>query len=288
MKLFTNILWRIKFLLLDSWGMSPDVVLATIMPFQGKVDLRENVLGKRGILVRDRNARTLNYQGLTLHYGNSTPLSDIISIALYNESFVHRNIVRNPMYYFDGPYESGPVTIEPGDTVVDAGANIGVFTLFASKKVGETGTVLACEPIAESLELLKKNIAANKLTNVTVVPYALGDVVKKVRFSMSDTLRGSSGVLTREGKSVEVEQVTLDSYLGGKDVHFIKSDIEGMERYLLKGAEQTIRRCKPKLSICTYHLPDDLEVIESIIRSFVPEYEIIKTETKILAYIPKK
>ncbi|MGC9049063.1 MAG: FkbM family methyltransferase [Patescibacteria group bacterium] len=62
-----------------------------------------------------------------------------------------------------------------------------------------------------------------------------------------------------------------------KQIDFIKVDIEGMERNLLAGAEKTIKKFKPKIAIRTYHRPDDPEVLERMIKSFVPEYNIIKT-----------
>ena len=62
---------------------------------------------------------------------------------------------------------------------------------------------------------------------------------------------------------------SLDALLASSalpSISFIKADVEGYERELLLGAEETIRRFHPKLSICTYHLPDDWKVIPGIIR----------------------
>lgn len=67
-------------------------------------------------------------------------------------------------------------------------------------------------------------------------------------------------------------------------IDFIKVDVEGMERDLLIGAEETIKRFKPKIAICIYHRPDDPEVIEGIIKKFVPTYKITKTNYKLFAY----
>lgn len=57
-----------------------------------------------------------------------------------------------------------------------------------------------------------------------------------------------------------------------EDVTFIKMDVEGMELASLKGAEQTIKRCKPKLAICIYHKSEDLWEIHNYLKSIVPEY----------------
>lgn len=66
--------------------------------------------------------------------------------------------------------------------------------------------------------------------------------------------------------------VCLDDFLQEK-VTFIKMDIEGAEMDALKGAEQTIRKYKPKLAISIYHEENDFWEIPLLIKSFVPEYQ---------------
>ena len=70
---------------------------------------------------------------------------------------------------------------------------------------------------------------------------------------------------------------TIDDYVsenGIVRVDFIKADIEGAERDMLRGVVKILQRFKPKLSICTYHLKDDPEVLESIVKNAVPEYKV--------------
>lgn len=68
---------------------------------------------------------------------------------------------------------------------------------------------------------------------------------------------------------------------------FIKSDIEGEERNMLRGAMETLRRFSPKLSICKYHLPDDPENLKKIILEANPNYVIREEYMKLYAYVPK-
>ena len=89
-------------------------------------------------------------------------------------------------------------------------------------------------------------------------------------------------------EEIKSRQITLDEFIernGISRVDFIKADIEGMERNLLKGAGQTLKKFKPKLAFCTYHLPDDEKVLENMLKSCCPEYEIIKENNKIYAWI---
>ncbi|GHV33865.1 hypothetical protein FACS1894187_03280 [Synergistales bacterium] len=69
---------------------------------------------------------------------------------------------------------------------------------------------------------------------------------------------------------------------------FIKADIEGYERYMLKGAAKTLKKFAPKLALCTYHLPDDPEVMEKIIKEANPAYNVIQKRTKLFASVPNR
>ncbi len=70
-------------------------------------------------------------------------------------------------------------------------------------------------------------------------------------------------------------------------VDFIKADIEGAERDMLRGARETLKRFAPKLAICTYHLPDDPQVLERIIKEANPDYTVVHTLHKLMAMVVK-
>jgi len=70
-----------------------------------------------------------------------------------------------------------------------------------------------------------------------------------------------------------IEVYSLDSFLKGNAVTFIKADVEGMEMDLLRGAQTTIRRYKPKMALCVYHYPSDLFEVVEFVRSLVPGYK---------------
>ena len=69
-------------------------------------------------------------------------------------------------------------------------------------------------------------------------------------------------------------------------VDSIKADIEGYERYMLMGAQETLRRFAPKLALCTYHLPDDPEVLSELIKQANPDYNIVLKSKKLYASVP--
>jgi FkbM family methyltransferase len=140
--------------------------------------------------------------------------------------------------------------LSPGNTFVDVGANIGIYTLAASKIVGETGRVLAFEPSVQSSPLLAKNIALNGLTNVHTFPVALSQ--KKGRAWLH---RGPNPTLNSFGKDPSwkgdgeevvteiLDQVLRKAHIDRVDV--IKMDVQGAEELVLRGASNTVTSTHP-------------------------------------------
>src|SRR5208337_5065646 len=60
-------------------------------------------------------------------------------------------------------------TLNPGDTFLDVGSNLGIFTIFAAKAVGPQGAVIACEPETIAHNRLQRNIEINRLHNIRVL-----------------------------------------------------------------------------------------------------------------------
>lgn len=185
----------------------------------------------------------------------------------------------------EGPYEWGEVRLCSGDVVFDCGANLGVFSLLAALRGAE---VYAFEPIAEARFLLQKTLSLNpELADaVTVVPAALGAEEGVAEFTvLPDTLVGSSMVLSQTGRHVRVPVTTVDTYAAdhGLTVDFLKADIEGAERQMLAGA-QAVLATGPKVAICTYHLPDDPEVLSGLLYQANARYVLERKWKKVYGH----
>ena len=103
---------------------------------------------------------------------------------------------------------------------------------------------------------------------------------------------GNTIVLDRKDahKSEKIVITTLDKFVEENKlerVDFIKADIEGAERDMLRGACNTLKTFAPKLAICTYHLPDDPEVLEKIILEANHNYTIVHLRHKLFAAVTK-
>lgn len=187
----------------------------------------------------------------------------------------------------EGPYEYDEVHLNEGDIVIDAGANIGIFSTYAASK---KCTVYAFEPIEGTLNLLKKNVKLYD-NSIKICRYALGNKNEKIKCYIDEQSNTSSSIIKRNNneKYIEVQATTIDNFVKANNlekVDFIKADIEGAERFMLEGAKETLAKFAPKLSICTYHLYDDPEVLENLIKKYNSKYVVKHNWKKLFAYVP--
>jgi FkbM family methyltransferase len=194
----------------------------------------------------------------------------------------------------EGPYELGEVALAPGDVVVDAGANMGAFSALASWLECDVYSFEAIPFVVE--RYLKRTAALHP--RISIVPCALWSCEETLTFSAAtddtdeNSLGSSSAVLSLESPGfvkAAVPAIPLDLFVernGLERVDFIKADIEGAEREMLKGARDTLRRFAPKLSICTYHLSDDPQILRQLILEANPQYVVWQKKYKLYAHVP--
>jgi FkbM family methyltransferase len=145
--------------------------------------------------------------------------------------------------------------LRPGMVFVDVGANDGYYTLFAARRIGAAGRVIAVEPSTRERVNLNRNIARNGLVNVTVIPAALGAACGMADLHLAQGVHSGHNTLGRfanDGvKAESVERVTvrtLDEVAGeiGLDrIDFMKIDVEGAEAAVIIGARRVIEATQP-------------------------------------------
>ncbi|WP_051953450.1 FkbM family methyltransferase [Xenophilus azovorans] len=141
----------------------------------------------------------------------------------------------------------------PGDTVLEAGANIGSHTLWFSQRVGSAGTVYAFEPARHTFQLLCANLVANDCLNVRAVQQAVGSVPGRVEFPLPDpgqpfNFGGASAKKPWAGATETVALTSIDA-LALDRLDLLKADVEGFEVEVLEGATQTLARCRPAVYV---------------------------------------
>jgi FkbM family methyltransferase len=144
----------------------------------------------------------------------------------------------------------------PGMTVVDVGANLGYYSLLASKSVGPSGKVIAMEPNSENCRLLLSSLRLGGITNVELIPVACD---RSTGWAYYSTHVGSNGGLIDEGDllahpGVVVPTFRLDDLVAGP-VGFLKMDVEGAEGRVVSGATRLIERHRP---IITTELKEEM------------------------------
>lgn len=150
--------------------------------------------------------------------------------------------------------------LAPGAVFLDVGANHGLFTVLAAERVGAAGHVYAFEPSPREAASLRRNLALNQCTNVTVVEQAVSDRTGQARLAVAgDGGLNALAQNTHPEQVVEawqaVSTITLDDYLAGAGeprVDLLKIDVEGAEALVLRGAERLLRRAQPPVLLCEF------------------------------------
>lgn len=158
--------------------------------------------------------------------------------------------------------------INLGDLVIDIGANIGLYTLFLSRFVGEQGCVYSIEPVPITFKLLSHNVKKLRLNNVKLFDCGISDKNGSAIMEVPEYISGGENFYqahlvdnaTKHTslRQFEVNLKTLDSLLfnSTKKVNFIKIDTEGYEYQVVKGSKLIISKAKPA---CLIEVSDDPE-----------------------------
>ena len=155
--------------------------------------------------------------------------------------------------------------IHDGDFIVDIGANVGVFTLFAATR-SPHGYVFATEPVPEIYDFLRANVVANGLRNVKIFQYAVLDRPGHGYLWCDSRNVGGHSVFRARISSpathqVPVEFIALEQLLSEAKVdrvNFLKIDCEGSEYpILLRASEETLRKVD-RIAL-EYHFVDGQE-----------------------------
>jgi methyltransferase, FkbM family len=160
-----------------------------------------------------------------------------------------------------------------GWIILDIGAHVGLYSIWASRKVGEAGFVVAFEPNPLSYRWLVSNIELNKVSNIKTLPFALGDKLEKKTLYVAEKNVGVSSLIKSHvlhnpsGKysissRCTVQVLTLDYLLEkspriiGKLLQLVdlaKIDVEGYEMNVLRGAKKVLEEGLVKRFIIEVH-----------------------------------
>jgi FkbM family methyltransferase len=169
--------------------------------------------------------------------------------------------------YFMGRYYDIDIQIlidtllKPGDTFLDIGANIGMTTLHAARRVGRAGKVISFEPQPACCKKIRRNLHINDIEHVELHAVGLSDQDAELVLK----ILGGGSIMACFGENIHDarEEIRVpvrrgDDLVRGKIVGglTVKIDVEGFELFALKGLRETIRKYRPPIiaEVIPHHL----------------------------------
>lgn len=183
-----------------------------------------------------------------------------------------RDIIQQYIYYF-GVWEPNLTrwmtqSLEPGDTFVDVGANVGYYSLLGSKLVGPCGTIVAIEASPATFKVLQHNLNLNSAQNVRSVNMAVYESESTVQvFRGSEYEIGRTTIVENEALKLgfevecEIDAAPLCTILHGEEVQnarLVKIDVEGAEWSVVTGMEPLLHSGRGDLELIIEIKPECL------------------------------
>ncbi len=186
---------------------------------------------------------------------------------MLRENNLHKDcsILVDPNQYFDEDI----ISFGENEVFIDGGTYDAGTTLEFIRKCPSYKKVILFEPFAK----MKKPIQDNTANLRDIVFHDVGLWDKAANVSFTNTSEAGNRIVQSDTEN-SVKADCIDNICKGEPITFIKLDIETAELNALIGAQETIKKHKPKLAICVYHKPEDIIEIPLYIKSLVPEYQL--------------
>lgn len=262
------------------------------------LDRRSHTAGLRGFAQRLRHPVRTSYPSTRAlrarrHRGEGHPstartfwghemsiaLPEEVSISIHRYGFVDYDLTAFLLSH-----------LRPGATVLDVGAHIGYYTMWASALVGGAGKVVAFEPTPSTLSVLWRN--ADRLPNASVVPAAVWSKREELVFhdhglgysayNSAFQARLPDAVRARiPSRAFTVEAICLDDYVRaeGMTVDFVKIDTESAEAHVLSGMRELLSDQRPVVSLEVGDLdvpgaPTSRELVDTLMATGYEPWEL--------------
>ena len=262
---------------------------------------------KAAFLENDLAARTNALRHLALLRQKIHPPKEcfIVDVKVDNDIPLKVNVCQQycgDMYYGIG-FEQSELSfvkhfVGDGDLFFDVGANVGVYTLMASRLVGDSGQVHAFEPFVDAYGFLQRNVDLNLVKNVTLNPVAVGEKVGEENLFVNAQSALTGLGRTKRGVFLDVQKVpvwTLDHYVkrsGIRSIDFLKIDVEGFEGHVLRGAIELLSN-SPNLIVMSELAKKNFEPLGFSVKDVIDwmrsigfEVWMIRSDSLSLQYVP--
>ena len=194
---------------------------------------------------------------------------NVLNAKISGDFNLYKEIMSQTEYF-----DEDIVNLSEKEVFLDVGAYQGnAIVEFVKRTKQKYDGVIAFEPDKKTLSVFKATIKKNGIKNVEL--HNKGAWNKHEVMHFHDGREGGSRIA--ESSAVEfpansIEVDAIDNVLRGRRATYISMDIEGAEHNAILGAEQTIKKWKPKMAVCAYHKREDLFDLLLLLKSFVPGY----------------
>lgn len=246
-----DVVWAYR-VLLDRDPESEEMVQNKLAAWRTMPNLRRDIVSSEEFLERNPPA--------TSH----TPAVVIAELPGSLRLFVHLSDLSIGLCIIRGQYEESEMAfvrsvVKPGQTVIDVGANIGLYSIVMGDLVGSSGRVFAFEPLFQNSDLLERSVTENRMGDRIVLRRVLvGETAGEAELIDLPLDRGSwnsgGAYLRRADEPVpaghdlhRIAMTSLDSETLPGRVSFIKIDVEGAEPFVLRGAKKLLLEDRPTI-----------------------------------------
>ena len=217
-------------------------------PTSSEPRLKEWLFRQRGLDVRESGTTQSALQAILLHLYGSLNM-DAVRRSRIGDWLFERAYLGYKLLLEAGPIGRLAMYVAPGSWAIDVGANIGVFTIPFAKFVSG-GSVLALEPEVANFAALQRRIKTAGFSHVVSAYCAVAAECDGTLHLAINPNHPGDHKLADEGAPVTAWRLdTLVKHHGTPPVSLIKVDVQGAELRVLKGAAETIERCRPALLI---------------------------------------
>ena len=201
-------------------------------------------------------------------------MADAIDVVVFDSlEQITTYVLEEQQDWFEDEIRAVRKLLKPGQTVLDIGANLGVYALSMAKMVGHKGRVIAFEPASNTAELLKQSALLNGFNHLEVDSRGVGTHSGEAMLSLDSSpelnqILQKTSLQTEDSHGSEIVQLTsLDDWATSQAhlnaISFIKLDAEGQELNIIAGARQLLNLHSPLILYEVKHgLDVHLELVE--------------------------
>lgn len=145
------------------------------------------------------------------------------------------------------------ISVKPGDNCLDVGGNIGLQSIRMAQCTGSAGQVYAFEPLQHLQNKFLKNVALNRLVNVSLFPVALSDAKGETDFAIDENAwnQGTFSLNHTEGSNKQMVAIKIADDLPEisalNSLSLVKIDVEGFEFNVMRGLKKTLEKHRPRI-----------------------------------------